>query len=144
MKKERRPIIITHVGPTLEDGRYAVKREVGDRLTVTADIFKEGHGVLAAAVVFRAQDDPAWREAPMRLVDNDGWAGDFLLESNTRYQFTVEAWTDVFGSWVDETARWRAGGQPDLTSEILEGAELVHRSRATATAPEVTERRYAM
>jgi len=39
MKKERRPIVITHVGPALEDGRYPVKREVGDRLVVTADIF---------------------------------------------------------------------------------------------------------
>src|SRR5438046_1692815 len=81
MKKDRRPIVITHVGPALEDGRYPVKREVGDRLVVTADIFKEGHAVLAAAIVFRAQDESAWRESPMRLVDNDGWAGDAPLES---------------------------------------------------------------
>ena len=136
MKKERRPIVITHVGPALEDGRYPVKREVGDRLVVTADIFKEGHAVLGAAIVFRAQDESAWRESPMRLVDNDGWAGDFPLESNTRYQFTIEAWTDVFASWADETTRRRAGSQPDLTSEILEGVELVHRSRASATGPD--------
>jgi len=136
MKKERRPIVITHVGPALEDGRYPVKREVGDRLVVTADIFKEGHAVLGAAIAFRAQDESAWRESPMRLVDNDGWAGDFPLESNTRYQFTIEAWTDVFASWADETTRRRAGSQPDLTSEILEGVELVHRSRASATGPD--------
>jgi starch synthase (maltosyl-transferring) len=133
MKKERRPIVITHVGPALEDGRYPVKREVGDRLTVTADIFKEGHAVLAAAIVFRAQDESAWRESPMRLVDNDGWAGEFPLDSNTRYQFTLEAWTDVFASWAEDTARRRMGGQADLTSEILEGVELVHRSRSAAS-----------
>jgi len=138
MKKERRPIVITHVGPVLEDGRYPVKREVGDQLVVTADIFKEGHAVLGAAIVFRAQDESAWRESPMRLVDNDGWAGDFPLEANTRYQFTIEAWTDVFASWADETERRRAGSQPDLTSEILEGVELVHRSRASATGPDAT------
>ena len=137
MKKERRPIVITHVGSALEDGRYPVKREVGDRLVVTADIFKEGHAVLAAAIVFRAQDESAWRESPMRLVDNDGWAGDFPLESNTRYQFTIEAWTDVFASWADETSRRRAGSQPDLTSEILEGVELMHGSRASAAGPGV-------
>ena len=136
MKKERRPIVITHVGSALEDGRYPVKREVGDRLVVTADIFKEGHAVLAAAIVFRAQDESAWRESPMRLVDNDGWAGDFPLESNTRYQFTIEAWTDVFASWADETSRRRAGSQPDLTSEILEGVELMHGSRASAAGPD--------
>src|SRR5437879_12767059 len=136
MKKERRPIVITHVGSALEDGRDPVKREVGDRLVVTADIFKEGHAVLAAAIVFRAQDESAWRESPMRLVDNDGWAGDFPLESNTRYQFTIEAWTDVFASWTDETARRRAGRQPDLTREILGGAEPVQRTRRSRTAPD--------
>jgi len=133
MKKERRPIVITHVGPALEDGRYPVKREVGDQLMVTADIFKEGHAVLAAAIVFRAQDESSWRESPMRLADNDGWAGELLLDSNTRYQFTIEAWTDVFASWADDTARRRTGGQVDLTSEILEGVELVHRSRSATS-----------
>src|SRR5262249_56794567 len=74
MKKERRPIVISHVLPAVDDGRYPVKREVGDRLMVTVDIFKEGHDLLAAAIRYRAQDQPHWQGAPLRLVDNDGWA----------------------------------------------------------------------
>ena len=46
-------IIIEHVVPELDAGRYPVKREVGDRLEVSADIFKEGHDVLAAVVQYR-------------------------------------------------------------------------------------------
>jgi len=132
MKKERRPIVISHVLPAVDDGRYPVKREVGDHLMVTADIFKEGHDMLAAAILYRAQDQPQWQEAPLRLVDNDGWAGSIPLDANTRYWFTIEAWTDRFGSWVDDVTRRAEGGQADLTSELLEGARLVEQARARA------------
>src|SRR5262249_36815631 len=136
MKKERRPIVISHVLPTVDDGRYPVKREVGDRLMVTADIFKEGHDLLAAAIRYRAQDQPHWQEAPLRLVDNDGWAGSIPLDANTRYWFTIEAWTDRFGSWVDDVTRRAEGGQANLTSELLEGARLVEQARPRAAGTE--------
>jgi starch synthase (maltosyl-transferring) len=132
MKPARRPIVIEHVRPVVDDGRHPVKRVVGESLTVTADIFKEGHDLLAARVRYRARDEAAWREAPLRPVDNDGWAGAFPLEANTRYLYTVEAWTDTFGSWVEEMRRRIAGGQADLTSELLEGAEMVRRAREPA------------
>ncbi|HTG11484.1 MAG TPA: maltotransferase domain-containing protein, partial [Candidatus Eisenbacteria bacterium] len=73
MTRIRRPIVIEHVRPAVDDGRYAVKRVVGDALTITADIFKEGHDLLAASIRFRAVGEADWREAPLRPVDNDGW-----------------------------------------------------------------------
>jgi starch synthase (maltosyl-transferring) len=132
MKKDRRPLVISQVRPTVDDGRYPVKREVGDCLTVTADIFKEGHDALAAVILYRSQDEPEWREAPLRPVGNDAWVGSFPLEANTRYSFTIEAWTDRFGSWADDVARRAEGGQVDLSSELLEGARLVGQARARA------------
>jgi starch synthase (maltosyl-transferring) len=57
--------------------------------------------VLAAVIRYRAMDEVAWREAPLYLVDNDGWTGSFTLEANTRYVFH-QAWTDVYGSWVED------------------------------------------
>jgi starch synthase (maltosyl-transferring) len=132
MKPERRAIMIEHVRPMVDDGRYAVKREVGERLEVTADIFKEGHDVLAAVIRYRAADEPAWWDARLQLVDNDGWVGSFLLGRNTRYRYTIEAWTDVFASWCEEMARRVAGGQVDLSSELLEGQALVTAAQAVA------------
>ncbi|HET7874452.1 MAG TPA: alpha-1,4-glucan--maltose-1-phosphate maltosyltransferase [Methylomirabilota bacterium] len=133
MKKERRcPIVIEHVQPAVDEGRFPCKRELGERLEVSADIFKEGHEVLDAVILYRAQDEPGWTEAPMRLVGNDRWGGQFPLERNTRYLYTIEAWTDVFGSWVEEMERRLAGGQTDLTSELLEGKELVHQTAVRA------------
>ena len=132
MTRIRRPIVIEHVRPAVDDGRYPVKRVVGDALTITADIFKEGHDLLAASIRFRAVGETDWRETPLSPVDNDGWAGSFPLEANTRYRYTVEAWTDTFGSWVEEMRRRLAGGQADLTSELLEGGAMLARARGGA------------
>jgi len=132
MTRIRRPIVIEHVRPAVDDGRYPVKRVVGDALTITADIFKEGHDLLAASIRFRAVGETDWRETPLSPVDNDGWAGSFPLQANTRYRYTVEAWTDTFGSWVEEMRRRLTGGQADLTSELLEGGAMLARARGGA------------
>jgi starch synthase (maltosyl-transferring) len=132
LNKTRVPIVIERVRPAVDDGRYPVKREVGDRLEVTADIFKEGHDVLSAVIRYRAREEAEWREAPLRPVDNDGWAGAFTLDANARYLFTIEAWTDVFGSWVEEMTRRVSAGQADLSSELSEGRALVSEARQRA------------
>src|SRR5688572_9081034 len=68
-----RRVVIEDVHPQLDCGRYAIKREVGDTVEVSADIFKEGHDAVAAAVRYRPEDEEAWRESRMRFVDNDRW-----------------------------------------------------------------------
>ena len=94
VKKQRiRPILIERVQPAVDDGRYPCKREVGDRLEVSADIFKEGHDLLDAVILYRARDESHWLQAPMRPTGNDRWAAETPLERNTRYAFTIEAWT---------------------------------------------------
>ncbi|MDQ3148946.1 MAG: DUF3416 domain-containing protein, partial [Chloroflexota bacterium] len=71
----RRSIIIERITPELDGGRYPVKRVVGDQLLVTADIFADGHDLLDAAIVLRADDEATWRRAPLRPIDNDRWSG---------------------------------------------------------------------
>src|SRR5262245_17754619 len=95
----RRTVVIENVAPTVDGGRYPAKREQGERVEVSADIFKEGHETLAAFVRFRERGQREWREGPMRFVDNDRWAGTIPLEANARYEFAVEALADPFRSW---------------------------------------------
>ena len=80
----KRTVVIENVAPAVDGGRYPVKREAGTVLEVSADIFTEGHDVLVAFLKYRRADEPVWREAPMRHVDNDRWAGSFALEANAR------------------------------------------------------------
>ena len=120
----RRTVVIEAVAPAVDCGRYPVKREVGAVLEVSADIFKDGHDVLAAYLRYRRAGERAWRETPMRHVDNDRWAGEFTLEANGRYQFTIEALPDPFRSWLADLEKRRAADQ-DLTSALREGTQLV-------------------
>ena len=120
----RRTVVIEAVAPAVDCGRYPVKREVGAVLEVSADIFKDGHDVLAAYLRYRRAGERAWRETPMRHVDNDRWAGEFTLEANGRYQYTIEALPDPFRSWLEDLEKRRAADQ-DLTSALREGTQLV-------------------
>src|SRR5262245_33114792 len=70
---EHRRILIEDVYPELDCGRFAVKREVGERFEVWADILMDGHDLLQAVVRYAAADDGQWREAPMALFENDRW-----------------------------------------------------------------------
>ena len=119
-----RNVWIGDVRPELNGGRFPVKREVGDTLEVTADILHEGHGGLAARLRYRTVKDTAWHEVRMEPLGNDRWAGRFLLDENTRYVYTIEAWPDAYRSWAEDL-RKRLGVGMDVTSELLEGAALL-------------------
>ena len=117
-------IVIERVLPELDGGRYPVKREIGDRFEVTADIFKEGHDILMAALRYRSSRESDWHETPMRHVENDRWAGWFDLTDNTRYHYTIASWVSAFESWRQELSKKRET-QTDLQSELSEGYALV-------------------
>ena len=129
----RRTIIIERVAPQVDDGRYAVKRVVGDTLVVTADIFADGHDLLEAVLLVRAEGERTWRESPMRLVDNDRWAGELPLERNARHRYTIEAWRDAYGS-LREALRRKVEGEVAFSTEIAEGRLLLQAALARARA----------
>ncbi len=120
----KRTVVIENVAPIVDGGRYPLKREVGAVLEISADIFKEGHEVLVAFLLYRRLDERAWQEAPMRHVDNDRWAGRFTLAENARYLYTLEALADPFRSWLVDLGK-RVDAQQDVASELKEGVALV-------------------
>jgi starch synthase (maltosyl-transferring) len=127
--KEYQPVIIEDVYPELECGRYPVKREVGDRFEVWADVFKEGHDVIAAALKYREKGTSSWSEAPMSLHENDRWSGSFSLVENTRYEYTVEAWFDEFETWRRDLGKKVDAGQ-EVELELIEGRRIVEAASA--------------
>ncbi|HKC99620.1 MAG TPA: maltotransferase domain-containing protein, partial [Methylomirabilota bacterium] len=128
----RRTVVIESVAPAVDGGRYPIKREVGAVLEVSADIFKDGHDVLVAYLQYRRDGERAWREAPMRHVDNDRWAGAFTLAETGRYRYTIEALPEPFLSWVADLEKRHAGGQ-DLASALGEGLALIRAAAGRAT-----------
>jgi starch synthase (maltosyl-transferring) len=131
-KRNRQPpkrIQIQYPAPAVDGGRYAAKRCVGDTVVVGADIFRDGHDMLRAVARYRGPGERRWREAPLRPIDRhlDGvrWEGSFEVGKLGRWEYTVEAWTDVFGTWRDELERKILAGQHDLAGELSEGAVLL-------------------
>lgn len=110
--------------PCVDGGRYAVKRIAGEFVDVWADIFRDGHDVLAAALIWRREGEPDWHREPMQLHSNDRWHGRFIPPEPGYYLFAVEAWTDQFGTWRKEFKLKRGAGQ-DVTLEAREGYDLL-------------------
>ena len=66
-------IIIEDVMPSVDGGRYPAKRIAGEPCVVEADIFRDGHQVLRAAIKWRRKQDEAstrrrWRHARQRSM----------------------------------------------------------------------------
>jgi starch synthase (maltosyl-transferring) len=125
-------VVIDNVQPLIDSGRSPIKRVVGEDLVVEADIFKDGHDVVAAVLKWRVVGKRAWRETPMIFVDNDRWRGVCTLYNQAVHEYTVEAWTDTFRSWQQEFAKKFEGGISDLRSESLEGAAIVKAAASRA------------
>jgi starch synthase (maltosyl-transferring) len=135
--------VIENLQPLIDGGRYPIKRTMGQDLVVEADIFKDGHDVVAAVLKWRVLGKRRWQETPMVHIDNDRWRGVCTLYQSVTYEYTVEAWTDVFRGWQREfTAKFEAG-VPDLIAETLEGAALLEaaakRAKVSADAVRLRE-----
>jgi starch synthase (maltosyl-transferring) len=128
-----RQIIIERITPEIDCGRYPIKRVVGDAVVVEADIFRDGHDLIAAALRYRPvctnpelQDTPLydWQEVPMVKFDNDRWRGEFKVTEPGTYSYRVEAWSDRFGTWEHDMEK-RVAASSVEQSDVLEGVAII-------------------
>ena len=137
---------IEDIYPCVDGGRYPVKRIAGESVEVWADIFREGHDVLAAALLWRPETDGDWRREPMRLHSNDRWQGHFTPPTPGWYLFALEAWTDQYATWRKEFHLKQEAGQ-DVAVEAQEGhnllTELMPREREARRVVETAARKFA-
>ena len=61
-ERGRRRVVIERVWPEIDAGRFPIKRTVGEQVTVSADVFADGHGLLAGVLKYRFV--PAGRPSP--------------------------------------------------------------------------------
>ena len=128
--------VIENLQPLIDGGRYPIKRVIGEDVVVEADIFKDGHDIVAAALKWRVIGQSNWHETAMKHVDNDRWRGVFSVYENATYEYTIEAWTDVFGGWQHEFSAKFEAGIANLMSETLEGAALLAAAAKRTRGPD--------
>src|SRR5579875_1416949 len=141
--------IIEAVSPAVDNGRYPAKRIAGESCVVEADVFRDGHDVIRAAVKWRREREKRFNEAPMAPIGDDRWRGEFPLEANDVFVFTIEAWTDRYASWLADFQKKTAAGKAvaadldeglELLREIAKRASVADRSWLVATANDVAQR----
>jgi starch synthase (maltosyl-transferring) len=120
-------VVIQQITPSVEAGRFAAKAAVGDEVVVGADILREGHDLLRATIRYRGPGDTRWLEVPMHLDANDRWYGAFRVDRMGPWRYSVTAWTDHYGTWLDGTRKKVDAGQQDLDLQFADGALLLER-----------------
>jgi starch synthase (maltosyl-transferring) len=129
------------VHPQVDCGRFPVKRTAGETVVVQADIFADGHDVVAAVLRFRVREyndttPGQWNETPMQPLGNDRWEARFTVERMAIYEYSVQAWVDLFGTWREGLSK-KIAAEQNVDLELQEGAQIIRHAleRAGRAAP---------
>jgi starch synthase (maltosyl-transferring) len=125
-------VVIAGVQPALDGGFFPIKRTVGEKVSVEADIFADGHDALVALLLYRHEEAKQWRQVPMQSLANDRWQAAFVVTTLGRYRYTVQAWVDRFTSWRQDLKKKIAASQ-DIAVDLLIGARLIEEASVRAT-----------
>lgn len=120
----RRRVIISNVRPQLDGGRFPIKRVVGESITLEADIFTDGHDMIFCDLLYRMVGASDWQVEPLEYLDNDRWRGSFRVREIGRYEYTIRAWIDRFGSWRQGVYKKAVTGTDEVT-DYLTGGRIV-------------------
>src|ERR1700741_3417686 len=120
---------IEDIYPLIDGGRFPVKRIVGERVEVWADIYRDGHDVVSAALLWRLEREREWHRAPMIHHGNDRWFGSFVPDRPGRYVYAIEAWTDEFATWKHGFELKQKAGA-DISLDAIEGAGMLTKAQS--------------
>jgi starch synthase (maltosyl-transferring) len=121
---KRGHVVVEDVRPQIDCGAHRAKAVIGDLYEVTADIFRDGPAALMAVIKYRGPGDTKWSESPMLQLEDDRWGGSFRPDRIGRWSYTVEAWTDAFGTWRRDFVK-RVEAAQDVDIELEEGLHLI-------------------
>ena len=127
-----RRVVIEGVKPEIDHGLFPIKRTIGEKVMVEADIFADGHDALSAVLLYRKENEPRWSEVPMELMVNDRWRGTFVVSELGHYLYTIVAWVDEYKSWRQNLAKKLDAGQ-EVSVDLLVGARLIEEASQRAS-----------
>jgi starch synthase (maltosyl-transferring) len=129
----RQRVVIDRVRPEIDGGRFAIKRTVGEKVAVEADVFSDGHDALGCLLLYRDERAAAWSEAAMEALGNDRWRAELTATTVGRWRYTVMAWVDRFKTWRRDLGK-RLDARQDVALDLLAGAALIHHAAERARA----------
>ena len=139
-ESERARVIIEGISPSVDCGRFPIKRVVGQDIVVDVDVFADGHEELAVVLLHKLQGSDQWCSTPMAHLLNDRWQARFTVTQTGEYLYTVSARVDDFKTWQSQLVK-RLEAKQDVSVDLLIGADLLDRAAARATEPDAGELR---
>src|ERR1700720_845045 len=127
----RQRVVIDRVRPEIDGGRFAVKRIVGEKVAVEADVFTDGHDALGCLLLHRDERAAAGSEVAMEALGNDRFRADFTVTGVGRWRYTVTAWVHPFKTWRRDLRKRVEAGQ-DVALDLLAGAALIQQAAERA------------
>jgi starch synthase (maltosyl-transferring) len=132
-------VVVEAVRPVVDGGAFAAKAAVGEPLTVVADVFTDGHDVVAAALCWRRLDangEPGtWQERAMEPIGNDRFTATFTPTELGRIEYDVVGWIDHLETWRRDTVKKLDAGL-DVALELRAGAAMVDRATDCTSSQE--------
>jgi starch synthase (maltosyl-transferring) len=116
--------IIENVKPEVNGGQFFIKRIIGETVTVTADIFGDGHDAIRASLHYKHTSKKRWTEVFMEPGINDVWTASFKVTERGFYHYKLEAWADHLLNWYKGFKKKHADGQ-DMKVELEIGTDLL-------------------
>ncbi len=126
-------VIIDNVSPQIDGGKYPIKRTVGEKVTVAADVITDGHDEVKAVILYKKITDSTWTEAPMKVVSVDKWGGSFRIAEQVPYLYTVKGWVDHFSTWQKGLKKKFDDGQ-NVAVELEIGARMIEKAALKSSA----------
>ncbi len=126
----RTRVVIESLTPSVDGGRFPIKRVVGDVVTVEADCFGDGHDVVACALLWRRAGATKWNNALMAALGNDRWRAFFTVDQLGEWEYTVCAWIDPFLSWQHDFERRIDPADVKIAAQT--GAQLIEQAATRA------------
>ncbi|MBV9592717.1 MAG: DUF3416 domain-containing protein, partial [Actinobacteria bacterium] len=124
-------LALAEVRPTvgsLSAGEHSARAVLGQRVTISAAVFREGHDAVCANVALRGPDGariPFVRMSPGE-PGSDRWQAEVVLDRTGSWSYVIEAWSDPLSTWHHAvTVKIEAGqGAEDLANDLETGARL--------------------
>jgi starch synthase (maltosyl-transferring) len=109
-------IVVEDVHPVVSDGAHPGRAVVGEHVSVSATVWREGHDIVAATVAWRGP-----REGPLRCTrmtptesEVDLFGAVIVPDEVGMWSFRVDAWTDQWSTWLGRM-RANLAGSPCTT-----------------------------
>jgi len=127
-------IPVADIWPVVQEGAYPAKAVTDELVSFRATVFREGHDAVGADVVLTGPGGVQQR-APMRQIEPIGldiWQADTRLEALGDWTFRIEAYSDLWHTWVHNAGIKLPLGE-DVKLVRMEGAALFAAASKAAT-----------